>query len=391
MYKSCNYPMILVHGFLCWGSESKLCSFIPTFGMWHGNARYSIMEEGTKCFTPHVGPFTGMRDRACILYALIKGGTVDFGKVHSEKMGHERYGETFPGYVPNWGELDEAGKIQKIILVGHSFGAPTIRTLIHLLAEGDPDEVAGTDPDDLSDLFKGGKADWVHSCVTLAGTHNGVTLPDAARPLVDPATSLLFTIGNLVSGTWFSRFYDFRLEWYGFTSKKEHIKRKDGKDKIKALVAHQEDNIFYELSTEGGTKLLENSKTYDNIYYFSYYGRRTRRNGKREIPTKDMWAPLRLFSIFECFYEDETHKGEQWQANDGLVNLGAAHHPDGQPFVEYASLASDADIKPGIWNVMPIEWKDHTSYMGIGETDAGYNQFFKDMLDRITDLPVINP
>ena len=102
-----------------------------------------------------------------------------------------------------------------------------------------------------------------------------------------------------------------------------------------------------------------------------------------------MWAPLRLFSIFECLYSDAAHQGEQWQANDGLVNIAAAHHPEGQPFVEYASLASDADIKPGIWNVMPIEWKDHTSYMGVGETDEGYNEFFKEMITRINNLPTI--
>ncbi|MBR6512819.1 MAG: hypothetical protein IKT24_05080 [Clostridia bacterium] len=389
MYKTCNYPVVMVHGFLCWGTESKLCSFLPTFGMWHGNARDAVMEEGTKAYTPHVGPFTGMRDRACILYALIKGGRVDFGKVHSEKMGHERYGETFPGYVPNWGELDEAGKIQKINLIGHSFGTPTIRTLIHLLAEGDPEEVAGTDPDDLSDLFKGGKANWVHSCTCLAGTHNGVTLPDAARPLVDPVTGVCYMLGNLVSGTWFSRFYDFRLEWYGFTSKEKHIKLKDGKKKRKDLVAHKEDNIFYELSTTGAMDLLGKTKTYDNIYYFSYYGRRTRRRGSFEYPSKDIWLPLRLLSPFECLYSDANHKGEFWQANDGIVNVGAAHHPEGQPYVEYKDLTGDADIKPGIWTVMPVEWKDHTSYMGVGETDEGFNQFFKDILNRVSDLPVI--
>ena len=142
-------------------------------------------------------------------------------------------------------------------------------------------------------------------------------------------------------------------------------------------------------STEGGPSQLSKTRVYDNIYYFSYYGRRTKRTGGKERPTKDMWAPLRLFSIFECLYSDAAHQGEQWQANDGLVNIAAAHHPDGQPFVEYASLASDADIKPGIWNVMPIEWKDHTSYMGVGETDEGYNEFFKEMITRINNLPTI--
>ncbi len=387
MNKVNNYPVILIHGFLCWGSESNVNQFLPCMGMWHGNARDAIMEEGNVCYTPHIGPFTSMWDRACLLYAMIKGGRVDFGKVHSEKYGHERYGETFPGYIPDWGELDEAGKIKKVILIGHSFGAPTTRTLIHLLAEGDEEERAGTPENELSDLFKGGKANWIHAEVTLAGTHNGVTLPDAGRPLVKPMSTALFAIGNLTSGTWFSRFYNFRLEQFGFCSTEKHIPL--SMDKINHLTSLEKDNIYYELSTKGAKDCMKDYKIYDNIYYFSYYGRRTRRKFGIEYPSKDIWLPLRLFSPFECLYSDKDHKGESWQANDGIVNVAAAHHPDGQPFVEYADLKSDADIKPGEWVVMPQEWKDHTSYMGVGENHEVYQNFFKEIVNRCSSLPTI--
>ncbi len=380
MKKNNNYPVILIHGFLCWGTESKINQFMPCMGMWKGNARIAILEEGEPCFTPHIGPFSSMWDRACILYAMIKGGRVDFGKVHSERYGHERFGETYPGYVPNWGELDEAGKIQKVNLIGHSFGAPTVRTLIHLLAEGDPEERAAGDSD-MSPLFEGGKKNWIHGCVTLAGTHNGVTLPDAGRPLVKPMAAVLYGIGNLTSGTWFSRFYDFKLDRFGFTSKTKHIKF--NKEAIKHVVNLEKDNIFYELSTKGAVECMKNYKIYDNIYYFSYYGRRTRRKFGIEIPTKDIWFPLRLFSPFECLYKDSTH-GKDWQPNDGIVNVMAAHHPDGQPFVEYKD---GMDIKPGIWNVMPEEWKDHTSYMGVGEDADTYHKYYKDMVNMICALP----
>ena len=244
-------------------------------------------------------------------------------------------------------------------------------------------------PEEVGDNKQIGKAKWVHSCTTLAGTHNGVTLPDAGRPLVNPMATMLFKIGNLASGTWFSKFYDFRLEWFGFTSKEKHITLKEGKEKIQHLVSLKEDNIYYELSTEGATELLKKTKVYDNIYYFSYYGRRTRRKFGIEYPSKDIWLPLRLFSPFECLYSDANHKGEYWQANDGIVNVGAAHHPDGQPFVEFDTIKNFSDIKPGIWHSMPVEWKDHTSYMGVGETDKGYENYFKEIVDRITDLPVI--
>ena len=47
------------------------------------------------------------------------------------------------------------------------------------------------------------------------------------------------------------------------------------------------------------------------------------------------------------------------------------------------------EIKPGIWNVMPEEWKDHTSYMGIGETAEDYHKFFKALAVRSMTLPVV--
>ena len=72
-------------------------------------------------------------------------------------------------------------------------------------------------------------------------------------------------------------------------------------------------------------------------------------------------------------------------ATDGLVNIPAAHHPFGQPWQDF-----DADnIKAGIWNVMPQEWKDHTPYMGVLETKEDYANFFLEIADRVTDLPVI--
>jgi len=75
-----------------------------------------------------------------------------------------------------------------------------------------------------------------------------------------------------------------------------------------------------------------------------------------------------------------------WQPNDGIVNVPAAHHPEGHAFVDYKD---GMEIKPGIWNVMPEEWKDHTSYMGIGETAEDYHKFFKTLAVRSMTLPVV--
>lgn len=384
MRETNNYPFILVHGYLCWGNEDRINDVCPLFGMWNGSAKETLMDAGYVADTPSVGPFSGMWDRACELYAKIKGGRVDYGKVHSERCGHDRFGKTYPGIVPNWGELDDAGKIQKVNLVGHSFGGPTVRTLIHLLAEGSEEERNGTDPDDLCPLFEGGKVKWVHSCTTLAGVHNGVTLPDQLDAIIKPFGFLICSLSQWVSGTTISKIYGFHLDRFGLSSQEKHVSWDP--ELIMKYVNAKEDNIHWELSREGIAELTKDYTVYDNIYYFAYYGRRTVTgpDGK-EHPSKDMWLPMRPFGWMTGNLKMDKI-GREWAPNDGLVNTPSPQHPAKDPFVAWTP---DLELKPGIWHVMPEEWKDHTSYMGVLETKEDYKNFFLEIADRVTDLPVI--
>lgn len=50
-----------------------------------------VLVRGYEVYTATVGPIVSNWDRACELYAYIKGGRVDYGKIHSEKYGHSRY------------------------------------------------------------------------------------------------------------------------------------------------------------------------------------------------------------------------------------------------------------------------------------------------------------
>lgn len=383
MRETNNYPFILVHGFLCWGNEDRLNDVMPLFGMWNGSAKVALVDAGYTADTPSVGMFSGIWDRACELYAKIKGGRVDYGKVHSERCGHDRYGKTYPGIVPNWGELDDEGKIQKINLIGHSFGGPTLRQLIHLLAEGSEEERAGTPEDELSDLFKGGKVKWVHSCTTLAGTVNGVTLPEQIKKFIVPVEWVVGALAMVTSGTWFSKVYGFHLDRFGVSSQTKHLSFDPSL--IKHFVGLKEDNIGWELGRELCQELSKDFHVYDNIYYFSYYGVRTAINKKGKMAgTKDMWFAMKPFGYMAGNINIDKI-GKEWAPNDGLVNVPSAHHPFNDPWQDY-----DPDnIKPGIWNVMPQEYKDHTSYMGILETKEDYANFFLEIADRVTDLPVI--
>ena len=104
--------------------------------MWGGihDIEKKLREKGYKVYTAAVGPVSSNRDRAIELYYQIKGGTVDYGEAHAKKYGHDRYGRTYPGFYPEWGEINpKTGKPNKVHLIGHSMGGQTIRTLAQLL------------------------------------------------------------------------------------------------------------------------------------------------------------------------------------------------------------------------------------------------------------------
>ena len=90
------------------------------------NVKEKLTEQGYRVHEANVGAFSSNYDRAVELYYYIKGGrVVDYGAAHAAKYGHNRYGRTYKGIIPDW----EPGK--KVHLVGHSMGGQTIRLMEH--------------------------------------------------------------------------------------------------------------------------------------------------------------------------------------------------------------------------------------------------------------------
>jgi len=169
-----KYPTVLIHGFFGFGESDMIDKFMHYWGFRPDrNVAKHLVKTGHEVFYPSLGPFNSSWDRSCILYAYLFGGRVDYGKVHSEKYGHARYGRTYPGVLKDWGK---PGNHAKINIVGHSFGGPTVITFANLLTRGNAEEVAGTPADELSPLFKGGQGDLLHTVTTLTGVNNGTTL-----------------------------------------------------------------------------------------------------------------------------------------------------------------------------------------------------------------------
>src|SRR5205807_6637105 len=89
------YPFILAHGFAGFVN-------VGGFKYWGGlnDIQGDVDSHGYTTHTAAMGPFSSNWDRACELFAQIKGGQVDYGLAHSNKYGHARFGRTFPGLYP---------------------------------------------------------------------------------------------------------------------------------------------------------------------------------------------------------------------------------------------------------------------------------------------------
>ena len=398
-----NYPFIVVHGFLGYGEGSALNSVLPYFGFRPDrNVVKQARSMGFEVYAPSLGGFNSMWDRACDLYAQIVGGTTDYGKVHSEKFGHLRYGHTYDKpLVPDWGQLDADGKIKKINLIGHSFGSPTVRTLIELLVNGSEEERAGTPENELSDLFKGGKKNWVHTCTTLAGC-NGVSLAVAFTESPKLYSGVLNTLAYVflaLGNTPFVRIYDIKMPQWGLTEPNykgglKGLKIKINKEKVarvEKFVNAKEDNIAYELGWDTCAEMTKDYSPKENIYYFTYSGDTTEpipgTNQRRAIP--GTFPPMAIFANIEGKYlkPERGITDESWFRNDGLVNTCVAPHPPGEPYKDYDG---DENIEPGIWIQFPIEQKHHMSYMGVNESPYAYFTFFHEIMKRACSLPTID-
>ena len=103
------------------------------------------------------GPISSFHDRACELFAQIKGAQVHYGEKHSKEAGHDQTSRNYSmGFVPDWSADNP------VILIGHSAGAQTCLQL--------PQLVAGN-------FWKcGSDARWIEAIVSIAGVMNGSTL-----------------------------------------------------------------------------------------------------------------------------------------------------------------------------------------------------------------------
>ena len=166
-----NYPYVFVHGLQGWGQYDAQYRLMPYWGMFGGDLMKKLDSKGFDCYAASVAPSSSAWDRACELYAQLTGTVTDYGKAHSEKHNHERFGKDFTGKAL----ISEFDKEHKINLLGHSFGGATIRVFATLMAKGDEEEMNATPDNEISHLFSHNTCGSLkrHNCILCAFNRHG--------------------------------------------------------------------------------------------------------------------------------------------------------------------------------------------------------------------------
>jgi triacylglycerol lipase len=381
-----TYPIVLVHGLFGWGRDEVLN--VKYWGGIHGDIQNDLNRYGYQTLTAAVGPVSSNWDRACELYAYIKGGTVDYGKVHSAKMGHARFGRTYPGIYPEWGRAQADKKIKKIHLLGHSQGGQTIRLLAQLLSEGSAEEIKGTTKEELSPLFQGNQH-WISSVTALFTPHNGTSLADAVEmlPLIENLVKFVAAMSGVNEDHFF---YDFKLDQWGLSRRPQESFTAYKNRVMKSQIWQTKDIASYDLSTEGAKKLNGFAKAQSDIFYFSASGKNT----WRDILTGYNYPEVNMISVLKptatvigSFSRNQpglVRIDSSWWPNDGLVPVSSAKGPT---INSRDQIVDDNGIaKAGRWNHLGLYLStDHTAIVGWNMQDPTY--FFRSLADRLGALP----
>lgn len=352
---------VFCHGLNGTGKYDKRYEKKPYWGRASGDVVAALRAQGYSAFAASVAPQGSAWDRACELYAQIAGAVTDYGAAHSREYRHERFGRDFSGQalIPAW-DADT-----RLVLIGHSFGGATIRLMSELLANGSEEERAATPSGELSPLFAGGMAQRVRAIVTLAAPSNGTTAYELERDR------------------------DFKKPSVKVPIKSKLLDRfMKSMTKVKADGRDPRDWANFDMRLDNAQALNGKVSTLPHVYYLSVACDATMPgpNGT-SVPARSLIDPLFVKSsaymgCYSCRTEAGFVAGDEWHANDGLVNTVSARAPLGAP----SKPLDRSKVEKGVWNVMPDLRADHSYFTGGYLKKQDPHPFFEDLIELLESL-----
>ncbi len=354
-----DYPIILVHGFLGWGTDE-----MGGYHYWGGHDDLAGYLDSLG-YTTHIvsiGPVSSNWDRAIELYYSIKGGQVDYGKTHADRYGiiQKPPGKVYPGLYPEWDDN------HPVHIIGHSMGGQTARMLQFLLVNDFYLDSGYSVPEE-SYLLGQSNPGWIKSITTISTPHNGSTLTNLITksiPFLQDIIAIAAVTGN--------NFYDFDLQQWNFQRKKGE-RWLDYLDRMRDHPAWGTKNISaWDASLDGARDLNTGLVADPDVYYFSFATASTRLDSSsgRHVPDAGMsltyFANARLMGSKTAYWNDGTATDSTWFENDGIVNtvsmLGPQTGLNGPDPI--AAYHPDEPLIPGQWYFMGKLNFDHKQIVG---------------------------
>ncbi|MYN03053.1 hypothetical protein GTP41_13165 [Pseudoduganella sp. DS3] len=408
-----NDPVVLVHGFLGFGTDTFASTGFKYWGGFNDIAAH-MRAGGRPVFTAAVGPVSSNWDRAVELYYQIKGGCADYGARHAAEhaaAGHiqkpagkcwaadaANNPNNYPlALYPQWDAQ------HPVHFVSHSQGGQTIRTLLQLMENGPPNG-AGSEGDGA--LYAGDKAGWVKSATTISSPHNGTTLRDVVVDFVPKVSELAGAFVQVAGlGGSGGTGYKFRLEQYGLAqgpleSISDYVARTRGAPFWQLA---NRDAAQWDLGPDGAAQLNEWVKTSPNVYYFSIGSRATEQGSWCCNNTDRVIAPFQdrayqyprndmIFFLKNAAGEwvvpsvlqrgMGSYRAADWYANDGVVNTNSMRGPAGQPQRQFNGTA-----QKGSWNYLGYyDQHDHFDVIGWDAPPSMVSPIYDKLLGILSGL-----
>ena len=354
-----NYPIVLIHGFMGWGSDE-----MGDYNYWGGKKDFikSLESQGHLVFELSLGPVSSNWERAIEAYYQLKGGQVDYGKAHSEKYNliQRPRGKSYDGLYKNWDQD------HPIHIIAHSMGGQTARMLQFLLTNVIFfDESA--DLKEKSILLGGQQNNMIKSITSISTPHNGTTLAEIVTKTV-PFIQYFVGLAGVVG----TDFYDFDLDQWGFL-RKNNEGWLNYMNRMRTHKAWGTKNISsWELGLDGSKELNAFLQASPEVFYFSFVTSTTnKKEGSFFHHPVDETSILiktrsKIIGSRAGYWSDGEQTDSSWFENDGIVNSVSMYGPSTgingpDPIVQYEETEL---LIPGQWYWTKILEMDHWSIIG---------------------------
>ena len=209
--------------------------------------------------------------------------------------------------------------------------------------------------------------------------------------------------------------YDAYLDQFGIESDENTTEQSVNEAMEKTDFYDHYDSAVNDMLVDRACAMNSEIEMQPGVYYFCYYGCRTSQDASgSSVPTDKMSRYLKDRAIAiggfsgqtpgsysvgygdakETFSVPKQNLDEEWQPNDGLVNVVSAYCPyhldaSGKrvydAHVEYSGMGP---AQPGVWNILPEFDQDHYGFIGgiYSEDIRDVRQIYKDMHERMDAL-----